>query len=100
MNDVPSKVKLKNFRNKIKVCLDQELALRAEMKRLYSQFLLDVGDEVLAQRHVRLAYFTIQKERLSKLIQERLEFHPFFTANPTTPEENDFLSEETDDDLV
>jgi len=99
MNDIPSKIKLTNFRNKIKECFEQEVALRVKMKRLYDQFLLDVGDDRLAQRHVRLSYFMIQKERLSKLIQERLEFHPFFTARPAMSEDDE-LHGEIDDDLV
>jgi hypothetical protein len=93
---IPSKTKLKNFRSKIKDVLDQELALRRQVKRLYEQFMLDVDDDAMAQRHVRQIYFQIQKHRVAQLMKERLEFHPFFTANPFKVEE----LEDGDDDII
>lgn len=97
----PSRVKLKNFRSKIKAILDQEMALRSEVKRLYEQFMLDVGDDKMGQRLVRQAYFQIQKQRVAKLMQERLEFHPFFTAQPYNVEElEDGDGEDGDDDII
>lgn len=74
----PSKVKLKNFRAKIKDLGDQELQIRASMKHLYAQLMLDAEDDKVGLRHVQQAYFQIQKYRIFKLLQERLEFHPFF----------------------
>ena len=77
----PGKVKIKNFRKKLKELSDSELKLRADMKHLYDQFTLDVRDDEVALRHVRLAFYEIQKYRIRALLEERMEFHPFFGAN-------------------
>lgn len=82
MTKGPHKTKLKNFRRKILDLTTQELELRASIKRLYDQFILDVGDDEMALRHVRQAYFQVQKYRIYKKVQEAFEFHPFFGANP------------------
>lgn len=74
----PSTTKIKNFRRKLLDLTEQELDIRVEMKRLYDQFVLDVGESDLAQRHVRLAYFQIQKFRIRERMKELFEFHPFF----------------------
>ncbi len=89
----PSKTKLKNFRAKIKELGDQELEIRASMKRLYAQLILDADDDRVGLRHVQQAYFQIQKYRIFKMMQERLEFHPFFGASNI-----DYLSQYDDDD--
>lgn len=89
----PSKVKLKNFRAKIKDLGDQELQIRASMKRLYDQLMLDAEDDKIGLRHVQQAYFQIQKYRIFKLLQERLEFHPFFGIS-----NQDYLGQFDDED--
>ena len=99
-----SRTRLKNFRNKIKMINDEELALRDSLKTLFDQFVLDVEDNELALRYVRQAYFQIQKYRVQKQLAERMEFHPFFGANPRSSHyfqqfEGD-LNEEGDDDLL
>lgn len=91
----PSKQKIKNFRKKIEDILARELELREEIRRLYRQFELDVDDDTIALRHVRQAYFSIQKKRVTKLMRERLEFHPFFSANSFEEIEVD-----DDDDII
>lgn len=78
----PSKAKLKNFRKKIKDISDQEGEMRIKVKALYDQFVLDVGDSEIALRHVRQAFFEIQKHRVHQQLVERMEFHPFFGAHP------------------
>jgi hypothetical protein len=78
----PSTQKVKNFRRKIFDLTEQELEIRAQMKRLYDQFCLDAQDDELALRHVRQAYYQIQKYRIQKRLSEIMEFHPFFGANP------------------
>ncbi len=93
-----SKIKIRNFRNKIKELGDQELELRGQMKQLYSQFLLDVGDSEIALRHIRLAFFQIQKWRVHQQLAERLEFHPFFGASPESSHYYQEFEEEDDDD--
>lgn len=82
MSKTPSTVKLKNFRRRILELTQQELDIRAQLKRLYDQFVLDVGDNEIALRHVRQAYYQIQKYRVHKRLEEMFEFHPFFGANP------------------
>lgn len=98
----PSKTKLKNFRRKILDLTTQELELRAQMKRLYDQFTLDVSDDDLALRHVRQAYYGVQKYRLQKKLQEIFEFHPFFGANPMSGQFFEDFEEhnEEDDDIL
>ena len=74
----PSTTKVKNFRRKLLDLTQQELDLRSEMKRLYDQFCLDAGEDDMALRYVRLAYFEIQKHRIRERMRELFEFHPFF----------------------
>ena len=104
----PGKIKIKNFRNKLKELSDKELTLRGEMKQLFAQFSLDVGDDEVALRHVRMAFYEIQKYRVRSLLEERMEFHPFFGANVRSShyfsqfegEEIDFDDEDEDDHLM
>lgn len=97
----PSTQKIKNFRRKVKEITDQELGLRAQVKHLYEQFVLDVGDDEIALRHVRLAYYEIQKYRLQKKLDEFFEFHPFFGANSMSSRLfDDFEEDEEDDGLI
>lgn len=96
----PSKTKVKNFRKKIFDLLNEELELRAQIKRAYDQFILDAKDDQIAIRHVRQAYFEIQKYRVAKLIQDRMEFHPFFTANPFKSLDEMMGGDEEDDGIV
>lgn len=101
MSKPVSKIKIRNFRNKIKELGDQELELRCQMKQLYEQFTLDVGDSEMALRHVRLAFFQIQKWRIHRQLAERLEFHPFFGANPESSHYfGEFEEDEDDDGLI
>lgn len=93
-----SKAKIKNFKQKIKDINDQELELRASLKTLYDQFVLDVGDSEIALRHVRQAYFQIQKYRIQIQIEELMEFHPFFGMNPLSS--HDSQQWEDDDDSI
>lgn len=98
-----SKLRLKNFRKKIKNINDQELELRLQIKQLYEQFILDVQDNEMALRYVRQAYFQIQKYRIHKQMKERMEFHPFFGANPMSSDyfkEFDGDGNEEEDDLL
>jgi hypothetical protein len=95
---IPSKVKLRNFRSRIEAILTQELQLRADVKRMYDQFVLDVGDDNLALRHVRQAYFQIQKRRMAAIQDEYLEFHAFFGANLMSGTEGE--AEEEDDGII
>lgn len=81
MNTTISKRKIKNFRRKIKEITDQEAELRLRVRSLYDQFVLDVGDSELALRHVRHAFFQIQKYRHREKLAELMEFHPFFHRN-------------------
>lgn len=92
----PSKVKIKNFRKKIDSYLQQEIQLRKDIRKAYELFVLEVDDDDLALRHVRQAYFGIQKKRVQELMKERLKFHPFFSANSTIEEE----IEEDDDGIL
>jgi len=97
----PSSLKLKNFRRKIFDLTTQELELRAQIKRLYDQFVLDVGDDEMALRHVRQAYYQIQKYRIQKRLEEVMEFHPFFGASPMSSALfGDFEEDEQDDDII
>jgi len=98
MTKPPSKVKIKNFRRKMKEISDQELELRSQLKSLYTQFVLDVGDSKIALRHVRVAFFQVQKHRLQKELAECLEFHPFFGAHPDSSFFSDDLDDEDDDE--
>ena len=70
--------RLQLFRNQINSLVEKELGLQKEMRYLYKQLELECNDDEVLLRHVRQIYFNIQKERLSKIIQEKLEFHPFF----------------------
>lgn len=92
----PSKVKLRNFRAKIKDLGDQELQIRASMKHLYDQLMLDAEDDKIGLRHVQQAYFQIQKYRIFKMMQDRLEFHPFFGVR--NAEYLDQFDDEDDDE--
>ena len=79
--------------------LDQEITLRADLKRLYEQFILDAEDQTIAKRYVQQAYYAFSKRRMRKLIAERVEFHPFWGANPfDSQEESDRLTGEGDGD--
>jgi len=99
-----SKSRLKNFRRKIKDLSDQELGLRAQMKHLYDEFALDALDSEVALRHVRQAYFEIQKYRMHEQLVELMEFHPFFSIDPRSSnyfhqfDEDD--EDERDDDCI
>ncbi len=100
-----SKIKIKNFRKRIKEVNDQELDLRRSLKLLYDQFVLDVGDTEIALRHVRQAYFQIQKYRVQCQLAERMEFHPFFGMNPMSSHyfqqfDDDEDEEEEDDGII
>jgi hypothetical protein len=96
-----SKIKIRNFRRKIKEINDEELNSRSRLKSLYDQFVLDVGDPEMALRHVRLAFFQIQKFRLHQQLAERLEFHPFFGASPESSHYfRQFEEDEDDDGLI
>lgn len=80
---------------------DQELELRSQLKSLYAQLVLDVGDSKIALRHVRVAFFQIQKYRLQKELAECLEFHPFFGAHPDSSIfADDFNDEDNDEDNI
>ena len=79
--NVPSTAKVKNFRKKLFDLTEEELRIRAQLKQLYAQFCLDVQDEELALRHVRQAYYNVQKFRVRKKLEELMEFHPFFGAH-------------------
>ena len=101
MNDNKmSRTKLAAFSQRTKEILSQELALRAELKHLYDKFILDAEDKVSARRYAQQAYFSLQKSRLRKLMAERLEFHPFWGANPfATQEEMDtFMDDDEGND--
>jgi len=94
-----SKAKIAQFTQKVREIMGHELELRGELKNLYDKFLLDAEDKVIARRYAQQAYFSIQKERLKKLMAERLEFHPFWGANPfDTQEEMDEFIEGEDDE--
>lgn len=98
MANSPSKTKIKNFRRKIKEIGDQELELRSQLKSLYAQLVLDVGDSKMALRHARVAFFQIQKYRLQQQMVECLEFHPFFGAHPDSGVFADDFDDEDDDE--
>ena len=101
MNDKPlSKAKIKNFRSKILDITNQELDLRAQMKQLYHQLVLDAGDSEIALRHARQAFYQIQKYRLAKRMEELMEFHPFLGANPLSSSLFGQQNEEEDDDGI
>lgn len=76
--------------------MEKELALRNDLKHLYDSFLLDAQDKVTAKRYAQQAYFSIQKQRIRKLMAERMEFHPFWGANPFESQEDfdNFLNED------
>ena len=96
----PSKTKIKNFRKRIFDIANEELELRAQLKRLYDQFILDAEGDPVAIRHVRQAFFEGQKYRVAKLLQERMEFHPFFTCNPYKSLDEMMGDSEEDDGIV
>jgi len=91
MSDSPVNLtRLKKFKKEITTILSKELQLRADIKKLYEQFSLDVSDDRLSLRYLRQTYFQAQKERMAILNKEKLEFHPFFTSLiPLEEEEND-----------
>ncbi len=95
-----SKAKITQFTQKVREIMNRELELRGELKHTYDQFVLDAQDKVIACRYAQQAYFSIQKERLKKLMAERLEFHPFWGANPFQSQEemDDFVEGEDDED--
>ena len=103
MSDKPlSKAKFKNFRKKVFDITTQELDLRAQVKRLYDQLILDAGDNEIALRHARQAFYQIQKYRHAKRMEEIMEFHPFFGANALSSSwfQNEEEEEEEDDDGI
>jgi len=79
--------------------MEKELALRNDLKYLYDAFLLDAQDKAIARRYAQQAYFSIQKQRIRKLMEERLEFHPFWGAHPFASQEDldEFLNGDDDD---
>jgi len=88
MNDNKmSRTKLAAFSQRVQELLEKELALRAELKHLYDQFILDAQDKVSARRYAQQSYCSLQKKRIRKLMAERLEFHPFWGANPFSSQE-------------
>lgn len=90
-----SKIKIAQFTQKVRDIMNRELELRGELKHLYDTFLLDAEDKIIARRYAQQAYFSIQKERVKKLMAERLEFHPFWGANPfQSQEEMDGFTDE------
>lgn len=89
--------KIKNFRARVAKALEQELAAREEIKRLYAVFAADAGDDQMTLRQVRQVYYQIQKHRITKLLAERMEFHPFFTMQPFNAGP-DFVEEDGEDD--
>lgn len=95
MSKPVSKAKIHNFRKKLYDITEQELELRAQMKRLYDQFSLDVGDDEIALRHVRQAFYQVQKHRVHQRLVELMEFHPFFGAHPMS---SDLFEEEEEED--
>ena len=95
-----SKIKVRNFRSKILDITNQELDLRAQMKHLYDQLVLDAGDSEIALRHARQAFYQIQKYRLAKRMEELMEFHPFLGANPLSSSWFQENEEEDDDGIV
>lgn len=88
-----SRAKIASFSQQVTAILEKELALRAELKHLYDKFIYEAEDKVSARRHAQQSYFSLQKKRVRKLMAERLEFHPFWGANP-------FNSQEEMDDFV
>lgn len=82
-----SRQKLTGFTQKIKEILEKELALRCELKNLYDRFIVEAEDKISARRYAQQAYFSIQKKRIRKLMADRLEFHPFWGANPFASQE-------------
>ena len=104
MNKPLSSAKLKNFRQKVFDITTQELDLRAQVKRLYDQLILDAGDHEIALRHARQAFYQIQKYRHAKRMEEVMEFHPFFGANALSSSwfqnEQEEGDEEDDDGII
>lgn len=100
MTKPPSKVKLKNFRSKIKDISDQESELRARARSLYTQLVLDVGDSEIALRYVRLSFFEIQKYRFLQQLKEDLEFHPFFGCHIQNSMFFKEMEEDSDEDDI
>lgn len=93
---VLNNAKVKNFRAKVYKALEQELAIREEIKRLYSVLVAEAGNDEMAVRQVRQVYYQIQKHRVTKLLAERLEFHPFFTLQPFNAG-GEFMEEDEED---
>ena len=82
MENKMSRTKIAAFSQKVKELLERELALRGELKHLYDKFILEAEDKVSARRYAQQSYFSLQKQRIRKLMAERLEFHPFWGSNP------------------
>lgn len=95
-----SKIKLIAFRNQLRKYVEQEEAIRKSMRSLYDRLILDTEDDKLAQRHVRQEYFRIQKDLLSQVVKDRLEFHPFFGAANLASLDEDNDNEEDDDFIL
>ncbi len=93
-----SRTKIAAFSQKVKEILEKELSLRVDLKHLYDQFVLDAEDKVSARRYAQQSYFSLQKQRIRKLMADRLEFHPFWGANPFSSQEemDEFLNEDDD----
>ena len=97
----PTKTKVKNFQKKLYQLLEAEVQARIDMRGLYDQFMVDVKDDRIARRHVLHAYFQVQKFRLSKILAQRLEFHPFFGHNRMIDADfGDSFEVEDDNDLI
>jgi len=98
------KAQFKNFRKKVFDITTQELDLRAQIKRLYDQLILDAGDDEIALRHARQAFYQIQKYRHEKRMEEVMEFHPFLGANALSSSwfqnEQEEDEEEDDDGII
>ena len=87
MENKMSRTKLAAFSQRVQELLEKELALRGELKHLYDKFILEAEDKTSARRHAQQCYFSLQKKRLRKLMADRLEFHPFWGANPFSSQE-------------
>lgn len=92
-----SNAKLSKFKNIVSEFLDQELKIRSTMKSLYNSLIAEAADDKMALRQVRQAYFSIQKQRVAKLLEEKLEFHPFFGASIGTILADEELDEEDEE---
>lgn len=89
-----SNKKLAKFKVAVGNLIDQELRIKSEMKSLYDSLVAEAADEKMALRQIKQAYFQVQKSRVTKLLEEKLEFHPFFGASISPLDE----AEELEDD--